>query len=324
MRPEHTSSEEEPMSQSADPVRGPRDRETALSVAYLRRLGSTQEEAALAAGVDRRTVQRWEGSTWWPEVMQAACDRWLKGVVGLARHAQMKALAEPDGNLALKVLERTVPQLAPLERVANQGAIAKLDFASITDEQLSRIKAGDDPPGGSGTTVGEMPHAARSKGGRQITLRRSKSVPTLCPFRVWRNPKTLEAPPGFEPGIKDLQSSALPLGHGAIHAGDPMLNRYPCPKRGVKRNVSPSAYNSGSSQKLGDSLGQSRLKSAHMNRRSRLFGVHVSTKGFYVDDTNPESFETHALRPTLSDRDGSSGLHRNACVGHSCQRVPRH
>src|SRR5690606_34609017 len=24
-----------------------------------------------------------------------------------------------------------------------------------------------------------------------------------------------EAPPGFEPGIEDLQSSALPLGHGA-------------------------------------------------------------------------------------------------------------
>ena len=27
-----------------------------------------------------------------------------------------------------------------------------------------------------------------------------------------------EAPPGFEPGIKDLQSSALPLGHGAKNA----------------------------------------------------------------------------------------------------------
>ncbi len=26
----------------------------------------------------------------------------------------------------------------------------------------------------------------------------------------------LEAPPGFEPGIEDLQSSALPLGDGAI------------------------------------------------------------------------------------------------------------
>ncbi len=27
----------------------------------------------------------------------------------------------------------------------------------------------------------------------------------------------LEAPPGFEPGIEDLQSSALPLGHGAVN-----------------------------------------------------------------------------------------------------------
>jgi hypothetical protein len=29
-----------------------------------------------------------------------------------------------------------------------------------------------------------------------------------------------EAPPGFEPGVKDLQSSALPLGHGAMQAGN--------------------------------------------------------------------------------------------------------
>jgi len=143
--PAHTASEEERMSQSTDPVQGPRDRETALSVAYLRTLGSTQEEAALAAGVDRRTVQRWEGSSWWPGVMQAACDRWLKGVVGLARHALMRALDEPDGRLALQILERVIPQLAPTERVANTGAIAKLDFASMTDEQLSRIKGGENP-----------------------------------------------------------------------------------------------------------------------------------------------------------------------------------
>lgn len=31
-------------------------------------------------------------------------------------------------------------------------------------------------------------------------------------LRMWM----LEAPPGLEPGIKDLQSSALPLGHGAL------------------------------------------------------------------------------------------------------------
>ena len=145
MRPEHTPPGEERMSQSTDPVGGPRNRETALSVAYLRTLGSTQEEAALAAGVDRRTVQRWEGSAWWPEVLYEASNRWLSGVVGRARHALLRALAEPDGHLALKVLERTVPQLAPTERVANTGAIAKLDFASMTDEQLSRIKAGEHP-----------------------------------------------------------------------------------------------------------------------------------------------------------------------------------
>ena len=133
------------MSQSTDPVGGPRDRETALSVAYLRTLGSTQGEAALAAGVDRRTVQRWEGSSWWPEVRREAADRWLSGVVGRARHALLRALAEPDGNLALKVLERTVPQLAPLERVANQGAISKLNFKAMTDEQLSRISKGEHP-----------------------------------------------------------------------------------------------------------------------------------------------------------------------------------
>jgi len=65
--------------------------------------------------------------------------------VGLARHALLRALAEPDGNLALKVLERTVPQLAPLERVANQGAISRLDFSVMTDEQLSRISKGEHP-----------------------------------------------------------------------------------------------------------------------------------------------------------------------------------
>ena len=145
MPAEYTIPDEQPMSQSTDPVSGPRDRETALSVAYLRTLGSTQEEAALAAGVDRRTVQRWEGSSWWPEVLYEASNRWLSGVVGRARHALLRALAEPDGHLALKVLERTVPQLAPTERVANTGAISKLDFASMTDEQLSRIKGGENP-----------------------------------------------------------------------------------------------------------------------------------------------------------------------------------
>ncbi len=43
----------------------------------------------------------------------------------------------------------------------------------------------------------------------------ARFVPNSVPTGVWKTPKTLEAPPGFEPGIEDLQSSALPLGHGA-------------------------------------------------------------------------------------------------------------
>ena len=40
-------------------------------------------------------------------------------------------------------------------------------------------------------------------------------------MRGLRQPRTAspgrrEAPPGFEPGVEDLQSSALPLGHGAV------------------------------------------------------------------------------------------------------------
>ena len=40
---------------------------------------------------------------------------------------------------------------------------------------------------------------------------------------AWRNesPKLrLEAPPGFEPGMEVLQTSALPLGDGAVRKPD--------------------------------------------------------------------------------------------------------
>ena len=48
--------------------------------------------------------------------------------------------------------------------------------------------------------------------------------PLRLPFRhigkekrsFCQEPFLLEAPPGFEPGVKLLQSSALPLGYGAI------------------------------------------------------------------------------------------------------------
>ena len=45
-------------------------------------------------------------------------------------------------------------------------------------------------------------------------LQQRKGIPGGTPLN------SLEAPPGFEPGMKDLQSSALPLGYGAGCGGD--------------------------------------------------------------------------------------------------------
>ena len=66
-------------------------------------------------------------------------------------------------------------------------------------------------------------------------------------FGCLKPPETQEAPPGFEPGIEDLQSSALPLGYGAnekgrrpgtpplievLESGKPDSNRRPSPWQG--------------------------------------------------------------------------------------------
>ena len=55
-------------------------------------------------------------------------------------------------------------------------------------------------------------------GERQVQGRpTSHQLPAYIPKRapVWTPYKVLEAKPGFEPGVKALQASALPLGHFA-------------------------------------------------------------------------------------------------------------
>ena len=134
------------MSEHSDPIGAPRDREKALSAAYLRLLGSTQAEAAMTTGVDPRTLGRWESCSWWPEVQREAADRWLAGAIGKARRALLRALDKPDGALALKILERVVPELAPAQQRIELGVdIRKLNFEAMTDEQLARIAAGEHP-----------------------------------------------------------------------------------------------------------------------------------------------------------------------------------
>ena len=43
--------------------------------------------------------------------------------------------------------------------------------------------------------------------------------PTLSDLHVSVNSKTVEVPPGFEPGIAALQAAALPLGDGTVSDG---------------------------------------------------------------------------------------------------------
>lgn len=93
-----------------DPVKKPQDYDKALSVAYLRLLGATQETAAERAGVGIRTIRSWEYSDWWPDAIAEASRRWLQGLEAKAR---AKLEADMDASLALKILERRLPELAP-------------------------------------------------------------------------------------------------------------------------------------------------------------------------------------------------------------------
>lgn len=131
------------MSQTDDREPQPHDREKAIGAAYLRHLGATQIQAASAVGVDRRTVQRWEQLAWWPDVQREAAERWLHGLAARARRG-LEAAVDQDGNLALRVLERLEPALAPLpSRVALE--VEQPTYKDLTDEQLEQIAAGAHP-----------------------------------------------------------------------------------------------------------------------------------------------------------------------------------
>ena len=128
-------------SESDDPVRAPRHRDLALGVAHLRQLGYSQSEAAKATGVTTRTVGRWEECSWWPDVQREAAERWLEGLTAKARRGLEGAVLE-DGRLALQVLERIEPALAPPHRRA--AARYDIDFNLLSDDELDRVAAGED------------------------------------------------------------------------------------------------------------------------------------------------------------------------------------
>src|SRR5262245_687302 len=87
--------------------------EKRVLVAYLRMMGLTQHAAGKAVGRAARTVRDWEADTvTWAQARGAAEARWLGELTDAARQTLLAAIRGGAGDLALRVLERTVQDLA--------------------------------------------------------------------------------------------------------------------------------------------------------------------------------------------------------------------
>jgi hypothetical protein len=97
-----------------DGVPVPRHWEKRVLACYLRMMGLTQPEAAKAVGRAARSLRRWEADeVTWTHARTEAEKRWLRELTDAARATLLTAIREGAGDLAMRVLERTVEALAP-------------------------------------------------------------------------------------------------------------------------------------------------------------------------------------------------------------------
>lgn len=103
-----------------DTVAAPQNWDKAVSAAYFRALGASQEDAAKAAGIGERTLTRWEKAAWWPRAHAEAVARWHVDLGAAARKSLLDAIKAGDGKLGLDVLERLDRTLAKKELPVNR------------------------------------------------------------------------------------------------------------------------------------------------------------------------------------------------------------
>ena len=94
-------------------MKRPHSWDKAVSAAYLRLWGLSQERAAKGAGIGERTIQRYEISEWWPKACEEAVDRWMQQLEIECRTTIMAAIRAGDVQTAVKMLERIDERLAP-------------------------------------------------------------------------------------------------------------------------------------------------------------------------------------------------------------------
>jgi hypothetical protein len=87
-------------------IQKPQNWSTAVKVAYARMQGATQEAAAAAYGITRVTVQNWESSDFWQDVLREADDVFADQAMAKARRTILQALDEGELATAKWVLSK--------------------------------------------------------------------------------------------------------------------------------------------------------------------------------------------------------------------------
>lgn len=123
--------------------KAPRDWDKAISAAYLRLLGATQETAAKQVGTTIRAICRWEGSDWWPQAVAEGRHRWLQSGDSSCMRALVTDMnRKDDATTARWWADRRIPEFAPpKQRVTHSGDKENpLEVkVAVRDEVASRI-----------------------------------------------------------------------------------------------------------------------------------------------------------------------------------------
>jgi hypothetical protein len=104
----------------------PRHWEKRVLYAFLRMMGATQKDAGSAVGRAHRTVQVWEEEkSTFAQAREEARKRWLVELGDASRQTLLTTIRKGNGVLALQVLERVDPALAPV-RQAEQPSLTEV------------------------------------------------------------------------------------------------------------------------------------------------------------------------------------------------------
>jgi hypothetical protein len=133
-----------PATASASPSEvAPRPKHWARVVlyAYLRMMGHTQKHAAHAVQRSERRAQEWEENRGlYAQAREEARQRWLSEATDAARQTLLASIRDGAGDLALKLLERIDPDLAPAKQTSEQPLLdIHLHVETARDRLADRI-----------------------------------------------------------------------------------------------------------------------------------------------------------------------------------------